>query len=387
MAHTTISALPLSQFLRSRDDADVVSANERDLLDLVRRNGAMSRADLSRATGLTAQSIMRLVDELASRGLLRLGNTLPRPGRGKPSPAVELKVDFAYSIGFSVTTDSVSAALVDFAGNVLGQLHASTPELDRGQLLQIVRQQMQVLMRTHRVAKERLFGLGVGITGFFVGEGRQVNPPPPLDDLALFDLDAWLAQELGLPVWLDNDGTLAAVGESMLGAGRWAPSFVYLYFSRGLGGGVVVDGRLARGAHGNAGEVAGMLIAPGLQIPNLELLREMLAADGQAFDDVGAMLAQFNPHWPACERWVQRARPALSLIVSACMALLDPHAIVFGGRLPKVLAERLIAGLSIDNKPRRDRKRPEPRLVPAEAAGDATAIGAATLPFKELCFR
>lgn len=68
------------------------------------------------------------------------------------------------------------------------------------------------------------------------------------------------------------------------------------------------------------------------------------------------------------------------------MALLDPHAIVFGGRLPKVLAERLIASLSIDNQPRRDRKRPEPRLVPAEAPGAATAIGAASLPLKELFF-
>jgi predicted NBD/HSP70 family sugar kinase len=231
-----------------------------------------------------------------------------------------------------------------------------------------------------------LFGLGVGITGFFVGEGRRVNSPSPLDDLALVDLDELLTQEMGYPVWLDNDGTVAAVGESMLGVGRWARSFVYLYFSLGLGGGLIVNGRCVRGAHGNAGEVAGMLSIPGIEAPTLELLREMLASDGMAFADIGTMLARFNPHWPACDRWLERARPAMSLIVSASVALLDPDAIVYGGRLPRALAERLIAGSTIDNRPRRGRKRPEPRLVPAEAPSDATAIGAAALPFKEHFF-
>ncbi|MGJ7505328.1 MULTISPECIES: ROK family transcriptional regulator [unclassified Variovorax] len=384
--HRPDTGTPPPAFWRTPADPVVASPNERELLDLVRRQGRMSRADLVRATGLTAQSVMRLVDELRDRGLLHLGETLPREGRGKPSQAVELVPGHACTIGFSITTDSVSSAIVDFAGNVLGQKHEQTPNLDRSKLVAVLRQHTQTLLHTHKVLPERLFGLGVGITGFFVGEGRRVNSPSPLDDLALVDLDELLTRELGHPVWLDNDGTVAAVGESMLGVGRWARNFVYLYFSLGLGGGLIVNGRCVRGAHGNAGEVAGMLSIPGIEAPTLELLREMLASDGLAFADIGAMLAQFNPHWPACDRWLERARPAMSLIVSAIVALLDPDAIVYGGRLPRALAERLIAGSTIDNKPRRGRKRPEPRLVPAEAPSDATAIGAAALPFKEHFF-
>lgn len=195
-----------------------------------------------------------------------------------------------------------------------------------------------------------------------------------------------MSRELQQPVWLDNDGTVAANGESLLGAGRWARSFLYLYFSHGLGGGVVIDGRCIRGSHGNAGEVAGMLPLQGLERPTLEQLRLMLIEDGLAFPDIRAMLEVFHPHWPACDRWVERARPALSLIVSAGFALLDPDAVVFGGRLPRALAERLIAELHIDNLPRRDRRRPEPRLVLAEAPADASAIGAALLPFKSCLF-
>ena len=377
-----------AHFWRTDSDALAASANERELLDLVRRHGAMSRADLVRATGLAAQSVVRLVDELCGRGLLRLGQVLPREGRGKPSPAVELVAGYAHTVGVSITTDSVSSALMDFRGNVLGHKHEHTPQLDRRALPVVVQKHLQAHLRTHKVERERLLGVSVGITGFFVGENRRVNPPSPLDDLALVDIDQLLSDALACPVWVENDGTAAAVGESLLGAGRWANSFVYLYFSHGLGGGVVIDGRAVRGSHGNAGEAAGMLAALGVETPTLELLRRMLQDDGVSFVDIDSMLGQFNPHWPACARWVEQARPAMSFIVSAAVALLDPDAIVFGGRLPRALAEQLIAHVTIDNKSRRGRVRPEPRLVPAEAPNDATAtaIGAAALPLKNYYF-
>lgn len=375
-----------SQFRRSPEVAEVASANERAILDLVRRQGAMSRADLTRATGLTAQSVMRLVDELAERGLLRLGEAMSRGGRGKPSPAVELVPGFAYSVGVSITTDSVSTALVDMAGNVMMQKHEAVEALDPSRLVKLIRRHVEVYRRARQLDAERLFGIGVGITGFFVGEGSRVNPPAPLEALALVDLEGLLSRELRQPVWLDNDGTVAANGEILLGVGRWARNFLYLYFSHGLGGGVVIEGRCVRGAYGNAGEAAGMLPLQNLERPTLDQLRLMLAEDGLEFPDIRTMLENFHPHWPACGRWIERARPALSLIVSAAFALLDPEAIVFGGRLPRSLAERLIAELHLDNLPRRDRRRPEPRLVPAEAPPDATAIGSALLPFKHCLF-
>ncbi len=377
---------PASRFWRLPETAEVVSPNERALLELVRRQGAVSRADLVRATGLTAQSVMRLVDELAARGLVRLGEAISRGGRGKPSPAVELVPGFAHAIGVSITTDSVSTAAVDLTGRVLMQKHEAISALDPARLVKLVRRHIEMYRRACQLDPERLFGIGVGITGFFVGEGARVNPPAPLEALALVDVEVLLSRELKLPVWLDNDGTVAATGESLLGVGRWAASFLYLYFSHGLGGGVVVDGRCIRGAHGNAGEAAGMLPLQNLERPTLEQLRLMLAEDGRHFPDIGAMLADFHAHWPACDRWIERARPALSLIVSAGFALLDPEAIVFGGRLPRSLAERLITELQVDNLPRRDRRRPQPRLVPAEAPPDATAIGAALLPLKACLF-
>jgi predicted NBD/HSP70 family sugar kinase len=73
------------------------------------------------------------------------------------------------------------------------------------------------------------------MTGFFIGNGSLMNPPAPLDYIALIDIDALLAQTNGYPVWLDNDGSVAAIGESLYGLGSRYGDFAYYYFGHGFG--------------------------------------------------------------------------------------------------------------------------------------------------------
>ena len=80
-----------------------------------------------------------------------------------------------------------------------------------------------------------------------------------MGDWALRDLEAELSQVLDMPVWIENDGNAAAVGESLFGVGRRHRSFAYLYIAAGLGGGLILDGVPVRGFRGNAGEFTGLL--------------------------------------------------------------------------------------------------------------------------------
>lgn len=375
-----------ARFLRDRREPLVASANERQLLDLVRRHGGVTRAELGRLTGLTAQSVVRLVDELSERGLVTFEAAVVH-GRGKPSPLVRLAADYAYCIGISIATDAVTIVLVDFAGQALAQRIEPMSPITRLGLFAFLHKLIDQVLATCPGARERLFGIGVGMTGFFVGKGTPLNPPEPLDDLALVELDTLLEQELGYPVWIDNDGNVAAIGESLLGVGRTYRDFAYLYFSHGFGGGVIANDELMRGMHGNAGEFAGMLPRLGLPRPTLELLRDMRNEEGGAYPTIHAMLAQFDPAWPCVERWIDAVAPSLSVVASAIVAILDPAAIVLGGRLPAALAERLIPRIEIDNLPRRGHARPQAQLVAASAPGDAAAMGAAALPLKQHFFR
>lgn len=367
-------------FLR-RPPTEAVSANERLLLDLVRRAEGVSRADLARKTGLTGQSISRIVDELVERGLMQLGPTVTRGARGQPTAPVSLRPDAAYVVGVSLMTDALAMGVMNFEGTLLTSTQRPLQPVSVDGVLSQIRDYIDDTFERLALDRRRLLGVGLGVTGYFVGEGARVNPPPHLDAFALIDLVEVFGEGLGLPVWVDNDGNVAAVGESLNGVGRWAESFAYLYFAAGFGGGLVADGQAFRGAHGNAGEFASVL-PPDYESPNLERLRTLVAEEGRAFATLGAMLEVFDPAWPGVDRWLDEAERSVGLVISAISAITDPDAIVLGGRLPPVLAERLIPRLAYFNPPRRDRPRPAPRIVISEVAGDAALMGAAALPLK-----
>lgn len=372
-----------ARFLRE-DGRRTATENERAVLTLLARAPA-SRADLARATGLAPHSITRLIEPLLERELL-IESEPQAAGVGKPSIKLAIIADAAYSIGLSVMTDSVALVLLDLSGTVVGRAAAPLASRDLESAAKQLAAMIDKTVRGRRLDRSRQVGIGVGVTGYFVGEGAHMNPPAQLDPWALVPLDSFLAERLGGPVWIDNDGNVAAVGEMMLGAGRDGGDFAYLYFAAGFGGGVVAGGAPMRGSHGNAGEFASILPGNWPQ-PNLENLRDYLIGNhNRDYRDIHAMLAELDPADAAIDGWLDACTPSLNLVASAISATLDPDLIVLGGRLPPLLAERMIERIRFINPARRNRHRPAPRIVASALADDAAAVGAAMLPMRAAFF-
>lgn len=372
------------RFLRE-DGRRTATANERQVLALLSRHASASRADLMRQTGLTAQSITRLVDPLIERGLL-LEGTPEIAGRGKPSAKLRLNPEAAFSVGLSVMTDALAMVLLDLAGNIRGQV---TERLVSTELDGAIEQIGALIAQATQAAglpPERRIGIGMGVTGYFIGEGTRLNPPRQLDPWALVPLDAILAERLGGPVLVDNDGNVAAVGEAMLGAGRGVPHFAYLYFAAGFGGGAIVNGQPLRGAYGNAGEF-GSILPLDWPSPSLEDLRRFLVEHGQKWPDLHTMLEGLSADDPLVDAWLDRCAPSLDLTASAIFAAFDPDLIVLGGRLPTWLAERMAARITLTNPERRGHRRPMPRFVASQLPSHAAALGAAMLPLRAAFFQ
>ena len=373
-------------FLRKVTD-QVASPNERRVLDWIRRNPGETRARIMHELDLSAQSVSRLTETLEQRGLVSFGEKVIS-GRGQPSVALSLNPTAAYAFGVSIMTDALVVVLMDFQGAVAFQSKVLMRDVTRQAVIGKCRQLFSKALAKAGAPQEKVFSIGVAFSGFFVGQDRLMNPVPALEDFALVDLEALFSEEFRLPTWVDNDGNAAAVGESLVGVGAWANTFAYLYFTTGFGGGLVVDGRPFRGDFGNAGEF-GAILAPEKheERPTLELLRQMIADNGgPVFDTLSQMLEAFDADWPGVQAWIDHVTPQLSLVASAICAVADPGAIVFGGSMPASLAERLIPHIRINNFVRRGLNRPEPKLVPSATKGDATAIGAAAIPFKETFF-
>ena len=371
-------------FLRD-PDFTTFTANERRLLNLVRYKGPLSRADMARESDLTMQSVVRLMEGLLARGVVAAGERKVR-GLGQPPVMIELVPEAAFAFGVSIMTDTVNVVLMDLAGRIRTSAEASLDTRERLAVVAHVKTAIADLLSQAGVSRDRVFGIGVATTGYFIAEA-SLNPPEGRDDWALVDLETMLADALDLPVWLENDGNAAAAGESLFGAGQRLQSFAYLYVARGLGGGVVLDGRLLRGFHGNAGEFTGILPpAERINRPTLALLLEILQDRGVMGATIAELVAEFDPAWPGVETFLERSRSALTTIVSGIAATLDPEAIVIGGQAPRALALLLAERANYFAVPTRGRERPFPPVIAAEAQGAAAALGAAAIPFKEHFF-
>ena len=368
------------------DQFHLPSESEIKVLGHVVRNRGVTQPDIVGATGLSQQTVSRLVNDLIARGALRVGSRRSSGRRGQPRIELEIAPDHAYSIGVALMTDAMSVLLMDFSGNVVDYTYVEMPVMSRSAVFSRLDDVVSRMVQPLPNVRDRLFGVGIGISGYNLDGRSRYNPPRALDDWAMVEIDRLFSEALGLPAWVENDGNAAAIGESLLGAGRDYANFVYMFIAAGIGGGVISQHRLLRGVHGNGGEIGLILPRNVYQLPTLETLLQSIRKQGVAVDGISDMLARFNPDWPGVDEWIERSRDPLSLISSSIAALLDPEAIVLGGRLPSSLAQKIIPAIELFDDARRQEPRPLPKIILSQTRVDACAIGSAMLPLEQRFF-
>lgn len=363
-----------------------LSTNQRTILDLVRRLAPVERASLTAQTGLTQQSIHRIVSALLELGLVRT-RAPERSLPGKPSPLLSLCPEASYGAGLLINTDSAVLCLVDLtcARVALRRIDEGLP--DRAAGIARLKAEFDSLLIETGVPPEKVCGLGVALPGYFTGTPGHVNAPEPLQDWSLVDFRPELEEAFGLSVLLENSSSAGAVGESLIGAGRDHRSFAYLAFDYGFGGGIVLDGEIYRGPRGNAGEISLMFHGREAECrPALRLLLSELRRAGVEVSGLPDLLARFDPGWPGVEDWLSLVMPQVSRAVRTLHSVLDPDAIVFGGQLPKALAEIMISRVEPRAVHRYNVPMPGPALVIGQNQTDPAVLGAAILPIKDVFF-
>ncbi len=386
LAKAEVGLQPIDSPYFRRDTFGANTEAERAILGLVLRRGPLTQTQIAGAIDRSQQTVSRLITRLIDRGTLKQGERVSSGKRGQLSVNVEIVPDYAYAFGVSLLWDALAVTLMDFSGRVIDRRLKVMTLMTHDDVADELRRLLDELTEQWIPDNTRIFGVGVGIPGTFMRETGQVNTPLVLEDWANINTEAVLEEDLQLPVWIENDGNAAAIGESLVGVGRWARDFVYLYIATGLGGGVILNGRIVRGEFGNAGEVAQLLPPSIYPHPNLDLLLKLVRKHGADVDTVSELVESFDPGWPGVDEWITRVRDSLSLIASSSAALLDPEAIVIGGRIPRPLAEKVIPHIQIYDQRRRSDPRPLPRIVVAEAEGDSASIGAAALTFHSYFF-
>ncbi len=379
MSTRSFPAVP--PFASARTARSTLTDRHRLLLRTIRESGPISRSQLMKRVGLSGVAVFRGTEELAGEGLIAIGETVAE-GRGQPSAIVRIRPEAAATIGLSIMTDHAEAVLVDLSGVVRARRDVSAAGMNRSAILDAVAGFAADACAEAGIATAALRGIGIAVAGFFVAPST-VNPAAELDDWAMVDLAAIVGDRLGLPVMVENIGNAAALGEGLLGVGAGHDSFVYLNVAAGFGGGIVRHRDLVRGTSGNAGELAGLFDLTDRPVPNLTSLRAVLADHGVATDGITDLVARYDDDWPGVTAWVDRHAVSFSYLAAALRFVLDPGAIVIGGRIPRPLAARIAARMTWpeDAVPqRRGQGLVAPPVLVAKLPAEAAAtIGAATL--------
>ncbi|EZP77753.1 ROK family protein [Sphingobium yanoikuyae] len=359
-----------------------LSANERAILSLLQRHSPLSRAELARRTSLAIPTVSRLCDQLLQEKLVEADTKVMMGSRGQPSLPLSLNADGAFAFGIAVRAEELSVVLLDITGRERGRAVEALSETALDAVTERIAALTTQLASDAEIAPERVAGMGVALPGFFITDPLRINAPLGMDDWAVDALEAKLHAALGLPISIENDGSAAAMGECIYGAGREHDDFAYLYIDRGLGGGLIRNGALQRGAHGNAGEFTGLVPPEQRSLrPTLTLLLEYAIDDGESYLSIAELVEGYTPNASYVERWLADVRPVTELVMSAIASIFDPKAIIFGGRIPSPLAARLIESFNYYSVPVRGRDRPFPEAGGSTFRGDAAAFGAAALVF------
>lgn len=169
----------------------------------------------------------------------------------------------SYAIGIDIGGTKLAAGLFEQDGTLQARLHLPTGAHCRpAQVVEAAVHAVEALLIETGLARDEIEGVGVGCAGHIDFHRGLVLTNSNLPDWDCHPLRDMLQARLGLPVLLDNDANCAAWGEFRLGAGRDARHMCYLTFSTGCGMGIVIDGRLYRGATGTAGEIGHTVVNP-----------------------------------------------------------------------------------------------------------------------------
>jgi DNA-binding transcriptional ArsR family regulator len=192
------------------------------VIDSLRTNGAISRAEIARQTGLSRTTVSSLVSDLQSAGLvLERAESSAGPQGGRPGVLVSLNGSAGALVGIDFGHDHVRVAVSDLSYVVLAE-RAAELEVDSeaGNSLDTAARMIDELLDAAGVERDRVLAVGVGLPAPIDREEGLVRSQPILASWVGLDPAAELTERIGLPVHLDNDANVGALGESTLGIGR-----------------------------------------------------------------------------------------------------------------------------------------------------------------------
>lgn len=328
-------------------------ANAHRILNLLRECGSCSRADLVRASGLSAPTVTNVVKDLLSADLVEpLGGG--ESSGGRPPDMIRFKAERGCLLAVEITAQNISLLLTDLNGSELDlvkiqlQNRKTTPDA----ICTYIGEELKTLLRKQKRTREQLLVVVVGVPAIANVDEGSVLSISTLEGWRSVPLRAMLSKVTNCLVIVENDMNLAALGEKYCGAAQAEKDFVFMYIGRNVGAGIFLGGRIHHGSHWSAGEIA-YLRLPSIsrRLPTIHEFGELetvltssgilkswhddggkSSQNGRKMDAVGILKLAQAGNAKAAKIVRRRAEIVADIIVNLSLVL-NPGLILLGGEV------------------------------------------------------
>jgi predicted NBD/HSP70 family sugar kinase len=370
--------------------------NERVVLEALRRLGQVSKAEVARYAHLTPPAVAAIVAALLEAGYVRESGRR-FGGKGQPSALYELDPDGAFSIGLHIGRRALDAILIGFAGQTVAfeRFEYDFPAPDN--LRQLANSALHRFRAQLGPAKlSRLVGVGVSAPYFIGGWDQELGFPAEVSK-------AWRALDLttgyfatgGRPLIVENDASAAAAAELVLGVGTQYQDFLHISLNTFIGAGLVLNGTLQTGPHGNTAAFAPFPVTfsalnsvphPSgkfeqlLHRASIYTLLNHLRFNGFSVMRVRELELLPPKATPFVAEWQNDAAEAIAQAIAGSIAVVDVEAVVIDGLLPRPLLLDTVARVRTYFSELLPYGLVAPEIMTGALGPRASALGASLLP-------
>ncbi|WP_125776606.1 ROK family transcriptional regulator [Antribacter gilvus] len=385
-----------------RTSRDIRSESRLDVLHAVLSAGETTRNEITRSTGLSPATVATVVGELISEGIV--AETKLTAGRvGRPTATLVMNAARGRVVGIDVAETYVRAVMFDAALNQVASAEEPRDEhdLDPASVVESIGRVLDNVLAEGGVTRDAVLGVGVALPGLVQG-ASGVSVVVPHWTWHKVDLER-LRERVGLPLSIDNPLKVIATAELWLGRGRYFSSMVTINLGTGVGAGIVLEGRILRGATNSAGEWGHSLLvldgrecrcgrhgcveayvgAPGIQqtlreiepdhpLADLALQRDFILSMAEAADGP-------EPD-PAVQETIARTARYLGSALADLVAVINPELVTLTGWTTWALGEHLLAAARerlVEQAPGRSAH--DLRLEVSTVRGNSVATGVAII--------
>lgn len=383
----------------------IAQYNERLVLQLIRRSGNLTKAEIARLTNLSAQTASVIINRLLDEELLYKQERRYEIGKvGQPAVPIALNPEGAYSIGIKIGRRSLDMVLIDFVGNTLQRIahHYAypDPEFIFPQIQSAIDQLTQSLTSTQL---KRLRGVGVAAPYALGGWQQEAEIPSSVTKRwNNIDIRDTIQQAQPYPVWLVNDATAACIASLELSNPNKFDNYLHIFVGTFIGGGLIMNHTLYAGCFNNAGAIGSMPLPARyaaeaqrtghtvqlINCASLYLLDKQLDHLGMTTEQVWQQVNQqgtLDTLAPSIaqsiQQWLLQTAHAIAYAITASVSIIDLEGVIIDGSLPRLITQQLTQAVQQAITQHDTEGLILPKVVAGEIGNDARALGGAFLPF------